>query len=562
VGVIASKRPQSRRHGVASGVYFAVLLIAAVVVLPSALRPPPDPAQQSAELSPDAPPDEQQDAIVAALNRGSTATAGQTIVNGKPVDVTIPPAPPRACPSGRGDPPRQVESLYAASCAPAFVGDNGGATSKGVTPTEIRIAINGTNAGSSDPCADGRLPTTPPPGECESDRTFRVLQQYFNQNFQLYGRHIQFYVAQSDTTDEPAIRAAAVKADEEYKVFGAGFVYAPGCQELTHRKIVNFCSQQPKSEYERSFPYMWGWDMNGTDLVTASAEFVCKRYVGKPAIYAGDPTMHAKKRKFGNVFFASRGYESLGPLFSKKLRECGAEVVDVAATLDTQDGTAGLGQAIARFIAEGVTTVIPGMDAVSQIALTNQAANNGYLPEWFANGAGANTFNAIAELMNQTEWAHAFGITPFEDERPNDFHDCYRAYRSIDPGGTPNYTICKGLFYHLLQLVNGIQLAGPKLTPESFAQGMFKKGLRFWDHPTWAVGGGYAPGFQTYIQNLAVVWYDPTTQDPQYLNSAGAYWYENGGKRYKLGELPAEDRAFNKENASTTPADAGEFDGR
>src|SRR5204862_3343100 len=177
-------------------------------------------------------------------------------------------------------------------------------------------------------------------------------------------------------------------------------------------------------------------------------------------------------------------------------------------------------------IASGVTTVLPWMDAVTMIALTHQAESNGYFPEWIANGAGANTFNAVAELMNQHEWAHAFGLTPFEAERPNDFHDCYRAYRSIDPGGTPNYTICKGLFYHLLQLVNGIQMAGPKLTPETFAQGMFKKGLKFWDHPTWAVGGGYAPGHQTYNQNYAQVWYDPTTQDPQYLNSAGAYYYE------------------------------------
>lgn len=555
-------RRGSRRNGAVAGGYFALLLLAAVLILPSSLRPPPDPAQQSAELSPDAPPDETQDAIVAALNRGSSATAGQTVVGGKPVDVTVPKAPPRACPSGRGNPPRQVESLYATTCAPAFVGDNGGATSKGVTATEIRIAINGTNAGGSNPCASGRLPTTPPPGECESDRTFRVLQQYFNDNFQFYGRRLQFYVAQSPTTTEDDLRTSAVKADEEYKVFGTGFVYAPACQEYAQRKIINFCSGEPIAEYQRWFPYMWSWDTDGNTLMDLTAEYACKRLAGKPANHAGDPATVTKKRKFGIVYFNSRGFGPEGPYFVEQMKKrCGEDVVSVAATLDSNEGTAGVGSAIAKFITSGVTTILPWMDTVTMIAMTHQADSNGYFPEWIANGAGANTFNAIGQLMNQNQWAHAFGLTPFEAERPNDFHDCYRAYRSIDPGGTPNYTICKGLFYHLLQLANGIQMAGPKLTPETFAQGMFKKGLKFWDKPTWAVGGGYAPGHQTYIQNYAEVWWDPTTQDPQYLNAAGAYYYEEGGKRYRAGELPSVDRAFDKNGAVTTPTDAGEFDG-
>ena len=39
----------------------------------------------------------------------------------------------------------------------------------------------------------------------------------------------------------------------------------------------------------------------------------------------------------------------------------------------------------------------------------------------------------------------------------------------------------------------------------------------------------------------------------------GAYFYENGGRRYRLGDQPVEDRAFNPEGAVVTPADAASF---
>lgn len=551
----------NRRHAPAAGAYFAVLVVAAVVILPSALRPPPDPATQSAEFSPDAPPDDQQDAIVASLNRGSSATPGQLGDAGE-LAAPDPPAPPRSCQNGRGDPPRQVESLYAAPCAPAFVGDNGGATYQGVTADEIRIAINGTNAGSSNPCADGKLPSEPPAtGECESDRTFRVLMQYFNENFELYGRRLQYYVSQAPTTSETDVRAAAVTADEEYKVFAAGGVYAPGCQELASRKVVSMCAQLPREDFQRHHPYIWSFYSDGTELTDVSIEYMCKRLLGKPASHAGDPTMVAKKRKLGVVYFSSRGYSENGVQLVDGLRACGFDVVGIAATPDNEEGTASLATTIGRFITEGVTTVVPYMDAVSQIALTNVAEGNAYFPEWVATGAGANTANAIGQLMNQREWKHAFGIQPYEAERANDFHDCYRAYRSIDPAGTPNYTVCKALYYSYLQMMNGIQLAGPNLTPETFAAGLIKQGQRFYDKPSWAVGGGFLAGRHNYVADFATLWWCDTCQDPQYLNSVGAYMYELEAERWRPGEIPAEDRAFNQDRAVVTPVDAAEYGG-
>src|SRR5213593_1210149 len=133
--------------------YFVAALLLAAALLPSILRQSPPQPSQTAELSPDAPPDTHQQPLIAALERAQSGTAGNGNGNdagtqggaGSARPVTPPAArppgvTPRSCPFGFGNPPRQTFSLYSGPCAPAWSGDNGGATSKGVSPTEVRVA--------------------------------------------------------------------------------------------------------------------------------------------------------------------------------------------------------------------------------------------------------------------------------------------------------------------------------------------------------------------------------------------------------------------------------------
>src|SRR5947199_6192384 len=97
-----------------------------VALLPSALRPPAPQTPQTAQLSPDAPPDSKTDSLIASLNRASSGTAGAGTTdagNGAPTPgPTTPPGPGTttppttapapstvACPHGYGNPPRQTE---------------------------------------------------------------------------------------------------------------------------------------------------------------------------------------------------------------------------------------------------------------------------------------------------------------------------------------------------------------------------------------------------------------------------------------------------------------------
>src|SRR3712207_2497653 len=118
IGGRASLRPQQgvgrrgERSVAAAYLVVATALIAAV--LPSVLRPPPDQPNASAEFSPDAPPSD-QDALVATINRATSATAGAIPVGddapaidlngGTGAAPTGPGGPtpsslPRACPRG------------------------------------------------------------------------------------------------------------------------------------------------------------------------------------------------------------------------------------------------------------------------------------------------------------------------------------------------------------------------------------------------------------------------------------------------------------------------------
>jgi len=86
-----------------------------------------------------------------------------------------------------GDPPRQIEDPQSPPCVNYWKGDNGGATSYGVTRDEIRIAV-----------PQGSAFETPRDDE-------DAIARFFNTHFEFYGRKIrlvQYYVT-DDTFAEP-----------------------------------------------------------------------------------------------------------------------------------------------------------------------------------------------------------------------------------------------------------------------------------------------------------------------------------------------------------------------
>ena len=92
-----------------------------------------------------------------------------------------------------------------------------------MTATEVRIALSpgqGAKRDSDQPWASepGPIPTEPSGDESEDARSSRAMQEYFNRNFQFYGRTLRYYATTGDGTPVGQ-RQAAIQADQQHRVF-------------------------------------------------------------------------------------------------------------------------------------------------------------------------------------------------------------------------------------------------------------------------------------------------------------------------------------------------------
>ena len=530
--------------------YFAMAFVLVAVLLPTVLRPPQTPPTQTAELSPDAPADPNNPSIISSFTRGATITAGTPTDEIDDVGLTPVSVPPTVAKPRRGrcfgNPPRQYESVYAPPCAPAFTGNNGGATSRGVTATEIRIGLMMELTGTV--ATDGPISPTERAGESDAERTYRVLMAYFNQRLELYGRQVRFYytTTPSGRVEEAGQRARAAKADEEQKVFGVVQETKPAeIDELTRRKIVTFTlAQVPQSFYESRRPYLWSFTPDATKMLRMGADYLCKKLIGRPPVFTDDPTFDkSKPRKFGIIVYDSLGAyrDNAADYLAFAKQQCGLNETTVQVVRYTVDenGVGDYATAMSRMKVEGVTTIIYLGELVSAFPFTNSAESSAYRPEWFIPGfGGVDTDQRTARAYNGNQWNHAFGFSLYEMPFADNQRECYAAYRTIDLTSTPDRGICYQMWGHLVQLTGGLQAAGPNLTPESFEKGLFGQPKAL-PKPNWRMAGGFGPGDYTYPDYAAEIWWDPAAPHPDGMR--GGYRYVRGGQRYGIGEFPKED---------------------
>ena len=540
--------------------YFVAILAAVVVVLPSTLRPPQTPPTQSAELSPDAPPDKNQPSLVAAFNRAQSGTAGASNVaaaGGVQAGGAAAPGPPSPAPTFKpafghcvGKPPRQVESLYAGPCQPAWSGDNGGSTYHNVFPSEVHLAFYH----SVDNCNAQPASEQPTGNESSGNRTARVLQAYFNTHFETYGRHLRFYCLPGGASDTDMANNATL-ADDTDKVFASSYIALGYCRDMVRRKLPVFCDPPGRDEMLAARPYMWSWQMDRTAMDELGAEYTCKKLVGKPAKWAGAQSGYrGLTRKIGVITeVTSETGVTEKPLQQALQRECGVTPVQIiySSSASSDEVAAGL----ARLKAEGVTSVVLNIKFTNTV-LTLQAADGAaYYPEWLEFSPWGLDINIIGNLMAADQMTQAFGLSGWEWPRSNAETECYRAYKEMDPGNDPDGGTCGTLWPEMVQLVSGISGAGPHLTPETFRDGLLKMGYRWYPELPFAIGGGYSPTDYTYIDNVGEIWWDPSAPKPE-DNSPGAYRWVRCGHRYRKGELPQEDPLV-FQNGSTGPGRYG-----
>ncbi|HSS11211.1 MAG TPA: hypothetical protein VLL25_15095 [Acidimicrobiales bacterium] len=464
----------------------------------------------------------------------------------------------------------QFPSPYAPPCLPKFTGDNGGATSNGVTRDKIllaervfpstansqAVAVQARNAGAA-------LPQV-------TDQVEQVFLNYFNKAYELYGRHveIQNVTATGNITAEALNQGqaqACADADtiaNQVHAFGeAGLIdnflqggTGPFSTCAAQQKLVEFEGDAyfDEGSFQKVNPYVWNVATDCERISTQVAEVHAKYLVGKPAIYAGDADLKTRTRKFGTYTPNVPAYQHCASVYSTVMTNQYHVPADQLNTvfnygLDISTFQQSTQQAILQFKAAGVTTVILACDPFSAAFLTKAAAAQNYHPEWLLNGAALTDLDQTGQTYDQSEVdGHLFGLSeaaPSQDTTgPNSLAG--KLYRQLTGHEIPAGT--DGNYLLLVPLFNALQAAGPNLTPENLARGVHALpllGAPNYEYGSWnfntGPSGQTGSGDHTAISDARFVYWDAKASSP--LNGKqGTYVQIFGGKRFTLGTWPAQ----------------------
>jgi hypothetical protein len=442
-----------------------------------------------------------------------------------------------ACAGGQvaGDP-------YSPPCI-QFSGSNGGATSPGVSASQINVTYRITSDSESFQQTLASLgganivDTT-----ADIERTINALATYFDNHFQFYGRklNIQYFNGQGSITNEllgsgqQQADADAVTAAQQLHAFAElNAASEPYGVALSGQHVVNFGVPYLSAAFMGQYaPYMWSLDTESNDVVSATNELYLKSMAGGNASYAGG-SQQGQPRKVAVIAPSDPWYQTAAQSFVQDSSAAGHPVADNVqyqlnlATLSSQAATV-----ISQLQNDGVTTVFCGCDPVFPVYLSSRAAEQGYYPEWVVAGVALTDQDIVGQLFQQSEWSHAFGVSFNGPTLPKQNTFGYAAYKSVDPGSEPANAV-DIIYAQMLEMAIGIQMAGPSLTPQSFEAGMraypgSQAGAPNALYGTW----GFPNGHFTPQEDWTFISWNPN-KTSAYNDKTGAYTFSS--TRTKIG---------------------------
>ena len=448
----------------------------------------------------------------------------------------------------------KMPSVYAPPCVPVPTGSNGGATSSGVTGTAVNLVYYRPQPGGLTSAVSSAAGTP-----AQALATVQSYVAMLNQIFEMYGRHVNLipFEASGGDGDPVAAHADAVTVAEQDHAFasiGGPATTSAYVDELARLHVLCMvCGDS--STYgliAQNAPYQWANLPTADTSLNVTVDYIIAKLNGKDAIWAGDPAMHTRKRSFIVVSETSEppspGFNELATSLANKIK---AEHVNVASstaltytlnltTLPTQAATLA-----EKLKTSGATSVVFAGDPIMPIYLTKACANIGYFPEWIITGIVLTDTSTLGRYYDQSEWAHAFGVSSLAVPVPVAASDSYHLYRWWYGADTsPASLAAPAILPGYVQFFTGVQLAGPHLTPETFTEGLFRAP---------ATGGGPTSPLEAYGDQGAAprpsyaspadytfLWYDATAKGPDEEGTVanGLMQHVNGGARYRAGVVP------------------------
>lgn len=390
--------------------------------------------------------------------------------------------------------------------------------------------------------------------------TARAYVELLNKTVEIYGRHVNLvaYQASGSASDPVAAQADAVRVAQQLHAFasiGGPSQTSAYVDELArlHVLCIGCATSATSSQYEQNAPYLWGTAPTPNTLLNNTVSYIITQLNGKPAQWAGNPAWHHRKRSFAVVNSTqnppSAGAAALSTELEARLKKAHINAALENSltyelnltTLPQQAATIA-----AKLKASGATTVVFAGDPIMPIYLTRACARIGYDPEWVITGTVYTATTTLARYYDQSEWSHAFGISSLPVPTSQNASNAFTLYRWWYGAASapPSPKIAQLILPPLLLLFDGAELAGPHLTPATFAQGLFNApaaGGQPTD-PLTAYGDKGAAPVPSYTSpaDYTFVWYNATAHGPDEEGTVGTglMEYAQGGKRYRDGVVP------------------------
>jgi ABC-type branched-subunit amino acid transport system substrate-binding protein len=449
----------------------------------------------------------------------------------------------------------KIPLVYSPPCVQPFTGKNGGATSQGVTGNEIKIVVY-TGDPQKDPLLAGQIRAAGASLDLEPIRqTWQGYVDIYNKMFEMYGRKIsvEFYLATGAGSDTTAAKADAIAIAEKkpFAVLGGPVqsttVFA---DELAHRGVLclGTCAlAMPQKLSDQNKPYIYTEGPSPEEAATLTAELIGKQGGPGKAQFAGDDATKNKNRVYGIVHYDTPDgqYKGLFDTLKTQLKKYKiTPKADQSFFLDLSRAQENARTIVTKMKDAGVTTVIYTGDPLTPGAVTKEATAQDYHPEWILGPSVLADTSIFARTFDQEQWSHAFGVALVPGRTPQDLNGTYNLYQWFHGTPPPNNTYAV-INPSVLLLSNGVQMAGPKLTPQAFRDGVYRyppsggdpinPQLSFGKHGVWPFVDNYGS------DDAGMLWWDPSAvgEDEVHQVGNGLYRYAGGAKRYTLGKFPA-----------------------
>lgn len=538
-----------------TGLYSSVLIGLVVLLAALALNASPPSPPNIAEFAPQAQHQIKKAPLQQTSDVGS-GKGGNGLGGLKPTPTPTVGVHASAAPSQRpidtaqahhcfGDPQRQILDTQSPPCISYWDGDNGGDLDPkhGITRTEIRIGYN-------------------PLGGDAPTRVMTDLELFFNRYFEFYHRQIKLVdmgKAPGGGSDACTTMKAWANQVAAMHVFAAMVPGGDGEEcfptQLAADHVVTVLGQGAAGWYTQpqmaSFaPYLWEYAMAYDNYLDNMGRLFCAQLAHKKAAYSTESDLQSKTRSFGLIFWPQPGpFKFKGTALKNSLARCGVSLneydidalgSDNQAQLDANNAVLAMKGNADPTCGSCATTVVCLCEPLAQQYVAAAADSNRYFPEWML--TWNNDVNADARLLwdnNNPQQRRALMGMAFRPKQVN-YPDATLnwALAAVDPGFQVNvnslgYQKDQVVYWNLLLIASGIQMAGAHLSAQSFQKGLQSTSFPNPWSPQEEGDVGFGGGSHSMTTDASVMWWSDTAPSMYADEGAGTWCYQAGGARYR-----------------------------